>query len=171
MKPASTTAAVSRTTRRVASFITAVCTALLLLPTFAAEAAAQSYVTGSANTEGFSIVGWVKILNNGRVKGNFLIVVHRDEPEFTTAAAVCTYKAFDNVVINDNRATFHSVGSCVSLTTTGGRESFTSDNTFTIVDNGSPGPGVDAIDVNFAGAGGVAIPGSLLVNGNFIVVP
>ena len=171
MKPASTTVAASRTTRRIAVLTTVVFTALLLLPTFAAEAAAQSYVTGSANTDGFSIVGWVKILNNGRVKGNFLIVVHRDEPEFTTAAAVCTYKVFDNVVISGNRATFHSVGACVSLTTTGGRESFTSDNTFTIVDNGSPGAGVDAIDVNFAGASGVAVPGSLLVDGNFIVVP
>ena len=171
MKPASTTTAVSRTARHITMLTTVVCTALLLLPTFAAEAAAQSYVTGSANTDGFSIVGWVKIQSSGRVKGNFLIVVHRDEPEFTTAAAVCTYRIFDNVVIDGNRATFHSVGSCVSLTTTGGRQSFTSDNTFTIVDNGSPGPGLDAIDVNFAGASGVAVPGSLLVNGNFIVVP
>ena len=160
----------TRTVRSIAVLVTALCTALLL-PAFASEAGAQSFVTGSGNTDGFSVVGWVRILSSGRVKGNFLIVVHRDEPEFTTAAAVCTYRTFDSVVISGSRATFHSIGSCVTLTTSGGRQSFTSDNTFTIVDNGAPGPGLDAIDVNFAGPSGVAVPGSLLVNGNFIVSP
>ena len=46
-----------------------------------------------------------------------------------------------------------------------------SDNTFTIVDNGEPGAGIDSVDVNLASGTGITIPGSLLVDGNFIVSP
>jgi hypothetical protein len=38
-------------------------------------------------------------------------------------------------------------------------------------DNGSPGAGVDVIDVNFLGPGGVAIPGGVLSSGDLAVTP
>lgn len=146
-------------------------TTVLWLCASAVEASAQAFVTGSGNTPGFSIVGRVRLLKNGLARGHFLIVVHRDAPEFANAAIVCSYNRFDDVVIAGNRATFHSVGTCVSLTTDGRSQVFTSDNVFTIVDEGEPGPGADAIDVNFLGAAGVAVPGSVLLHGNFIVSP
>jgi len=155
---------------RFTTFV-ALALALILLPAFAVEASAQAFVTGSGNTPGFSIAGYVRMLKNGLPRGQFLIVVHRDVPEFTTAAVVCSYKTFDQVVIAANRATFHSVGTCVALTTAGLRQVFTSDNVFTILDGGEPGPANDAIDVNFLGASGVAVPGSVLLHGNFIVHP
>jgi hypothetical protein len=147
------------------------CAAFLVLAVGAVDAAAQAFVTGSGNVPGFSIAGRLRVLKSGRARGSFLIIVHRDEPEFTTAAVVCSYREFDNVVFDNNRATFHSVGQCVALTTNGLQQSFTSDNVFSIVDNGVPGPGVDGIDVNFLGASGVAIPGGVLLHGNFIVSP
>jgi hypothetical protein len=146
-----------------------VCAAVLLVVAAAADASAQAFVTGSGNVEGFSIAGRVRVAKNGRATGQFLIIVHRNEPEFSTAAVVCSYHQFDNVVIANGQATFHSVGACVALTTNGLRQSFVSDNVFSIVDAGEPGPGLDAIDVNFLGASGVAIPGDVLLHGNFIV--
>lgn len=47
--------------------------------------------------------------------------------------------------------------------------SFVSDNTFSIVDNGEPGAGLDTIDVNFLGESGISIPGGTLMHGNFVV--
>lgn len=152
--------------------VSAAFAAFALLPVFPVDALAQGFVTGSANsTSGISIVGLVHDQGNGRGKGFFTIVVHRDVHEGNTAAVVCNYKHFDDLVISGNTATFHSVGSCKVLTISGTLQPFTSDNTFTIVDNGEPGAGLDALDVNFLGASGVAIPGDLLMEGNFIVSP
>ena len=145
--------------------------AFALLAVFPVDALAQGFVTGSANTDGFSIVGLMRDQGNGRGKGDFTIIVHRDVVEGVTAAVVCNYKHFDDVVISGNTATFHSVGSCEVLTNSGTLQPFDSDNTFTIVDNGQPGAGTDSVDVNFLGAMGIAIPGSVLVDGNFIVSP
>jgi hypothetical protein len=134
-------------------------------------AGAQGLVTGSANTDGFSIVGTLLVSANGKGKGDFTVIVHRDSVDGTTVAAVCQYKHFADVVISGPVATFRSVGSCFTLTSSGTRVPFTSDNTFGIVDNGEPGAGIDTIDVNLASGGGITIPGSLLVDGNFVVVP
>jgi hypothetical protein len=132
---------------------------------------AQGLVTGSANTDGFSIVGALQASANGRGKGDFTVIVHRDSVDGTTVAAVCQYKRFTDVVISGNVATFRSVGSCYTLTSSGARVPFTSDNKFGIVDKGEPGAGTDSIDVNLASGGGITVPGSLLVDGNFIVRP
>ena len=134
-------------------------------------AGAQGLVTGSANTDGFSIVGTLQVGANGKGKGDFTVIVHRDSVDGTTVAAVCQYKHFADVVISGPVATFRSVGSCFTLTSSGTRVPFTSDNTFGIVDNGEPGAGIDTVDVNLASGGGITIPGSLLVDGNFVVVP
>jgi hypothetical protein len=151
--------------------------AFVLLPVFPVDALAQGFVTGSANTDGFSIVGWLRDIGNGLGRGAFTIIVHRDSVDGTTVAVVCNYKRFDDVVLSVERganiATFHSVGSCLALTNIGTTQPFTSDNTFTIVDKGEPGPGNDndSVDVNLASGTGITIPGSGLVDGNFIVSP
>ena len=41
-------------------------------------AGAQGFVTGSANTDGFSIIGSLQAAANGKGKGDFTIIVHRD---------------------------------------------------------------------------------------------
>ena len=145
--------------------------AFALLAAFPVDALGQGFVTGSANTNGFSIVGSINEVGRGRGLGDFTIIVHRDSVDGTTVAVVCTYKHFDQVVISGNTATFHSVGSCQALTNIGTSQPFTSDNTFLIVDNGEPGAGNDGVDVNLASGTGITIPGSFLVNGNFIVSP
>lgn len=134
-------------------------------------ASAQGLVTGSANTDGFSIVGSLQATANGKGKGDFTVIVHRDSVDGSTVAAVCQYRHFADVVITGSVATFRSVGSCYVLNNNGTRVPFTSDNTFGIVDNGEPGAGIDTIDVNLASGSGITIPGSLLVDGNFIVTP
>ena len=97
--------------------------------------------------------------------------MHRESVDGTTVAVVCNYQHFDDVVISGDTATFHSVGSCLALTNIGTAQPFTSDNTFSIVDNGEPGAGNDSVDVNLASGTGITIPGSVLVDGNFIVSP
>lgn len=146
---------------------------LALLSAAPVDAQAAGFVTGSANTDGFSIVGSLSesASGKGKGKGDFTIIVHRDGIDGTTVAAVCHYKHFADVVISGNTATFRSVGSCVALTSSGTLAPFTSDNSFAIVDNGEPGAGVDTVDVNLASGTGITIPGSLLVDGNFIVSP
>ncbi len=157
---------------RSAFVIRSVLASVALLALSGMQAAgAQGLVTGSANTDGFSIVGSLQLGANGKGKGDFTVIVHRDAVDGTTVAAVCKYKQFSAVVISGSVATFRSVGSCYTLTSSGTRVSFTSDNSFGIVDNGEPGAGIDSIDVNLASGGGITIPGSLLVDGNFIVAP
>jgi hypothetical protein len=157
--------------KRIGVLVSAAIAACVLLPVFPVDALAQGFVTGSANTDGFSIVGWLRDIGNGLGRGDFTIIVHRDSVDGTTVAVVCNYKRFDDVVISGDTATFHSVGSCLALTNVGTTQPFTSDNTFTIVNNGEPGAGNDSVDVNLASGTGITIPGSLLVDGNFIVSP
>jgi hypothetical protein len=160
---------------RIGVLLSAAVAACVLLPVFSINALAQGFVTGSANTDGFSIVGWMRDIGNGRGRGDFTIVVHRDSVDGTTVAVLCNYNRFDDVVLSvrrsGNTATFHSVGSCLALTDSGTVQLFTSDNTFTIVDKGEPGPDNDSVDVNLVSGTGITIPGSLLVDGNFIVSP
>jgi hypothetical protein len=136
----------------IGMLVSATAAACVLLPVFPVDALAQGFV-------------------NGLGRGNFTIIVHRDSVDGTTVAVVCNYEHFDDVVISSNTATFHSVGSCLALTDLGTIQAFTSDNTFTIVDKGEPGPDNDSVDVNLASGTGITIPGSLLVDGNFIVSP
>jgi hypothetical protein len=105
--------------KRISVLVSAAITAFVLLPVFSIDALAQGFVTGSANTDGFSIVGWLRDIGNGLGRGDFTIIVHRDSVDGTTV--------------------------------------------------GEPGAGNDSVDVNLASGTGITIPGSLLVDGNFIV--
>jgi hypothetical protein len=161
--------------KRMGGLLSAAVAACVLLSVFNVDALAQGFVTGSANTDGFSIVGWMRDIGNGLGRGDFTIIVHRNSVDGTTVAVVCNYNRFDDVALSVTRsgniATFHSVGSCLALTDSGTVQTFTSDNTFTIVDKGEPGPDKDSVDVNLASGTGITIPGSAPVDGNFIVSP
>ncbi len=158
-------------TKWIGLLICAILAVLALRPASTVDALAQQFVTGSANTDGFSIAGLMVAGNNGKGRGDFTILAHRDTVDGATVAVICTYKHFDGVTISGNTATFHSVGQCRVLDNLGTSHSFTSDNDFTIVDNGEPGPGNDTVDVNLASGSGITIPGSTPVDGNFIVSP
>lgn len=145
--------------------------AALAAPALSTPARAQGFVTGSGNTNGFSILGAVRDAGGGAATGRFTIMVHLDVASGGNVAAICNYRNFDSLVIRGNGASFHSVGSCFVLTELGTVRAFASDNSFSIVDNGEPGPGADTIDVNLVSGGGVTIPGSPLVDGNFLVSP
>src|SRR4029453_8746665 len=92
-------------TKRIKGLAIAAATAGGMLPVFPAEALGQGFVTGSANTNGFSIVGVLHARGNGKGSGFFTIIVHRDTPEGATAAAVCESKHFDTVVTRATGAT------------------------------------------------------------------
>jgi hypothetical protein len=162
------------TTHTIARFIgrhyLAAVAASVLLAAVPGKAWAQPFVTGSANTDGFSIVGTLRAVGAGWA-GQFTIILHRDIVDGTTVAAVCQYRNFDRVVIRLNLASFHSIGECEALTSAGGRARFISDNVFGIQDNGQPGAGNDTVDVNLISGTGLTIPGSFLVDGNFLVRP
>ena len=147
----------------------AACAVMVLLGASAVEARAQAFVTGSANTDGFAIVGWLHDNGDGTAKGAFSIVVHRDLPEHDITGSICSYRYFDEVVFEKGFVRFHSIGVCQGLLTNGTQLRFLSDNVFGIRDNGQPGAGLDTIDVNYLGASGVAVPGGALVDGNFVV--
>lgn len=138
-------------------------------------AGASGYLTGSGSKDGFTLAGYVDATGGGNGIGEFTVIVHRDSPDASAGTAVtsaiCKYTAFDNLVLSGGTATFHSVGDCTVLRADGSQSSFPSDNTFGIVDNGSPGPGVDTVDVNFSGASGISVPGGFLNDGNFVVQP
>jgi hypothetical protein len=107
--------------KRIGVLVSAAVAACVLLPVCPVDALAQGFVTGSANTDGFSIVGWLRDIGNGLGRGDFTIIVHRDSVDGTTV--------------------------------------------------GEPGAGNDSVDVNLASGTGITIPGSRLVDGNFIVSP
>jgi hypothetical protein len=143
--------------------------ATVLLSVASVHARPLRFVTGSGSTDGFSMFGWVHDLGEGQGKGYFTIILHRDSLDGTTVAAICHYKHFDQVQISDGLASFHSIGECELLSDNGRRVRFTSDNVFGIGDHGQPGPGLDTIDVNIISGTGLAVPGSFLVDGNFLV--
>ena len=50
--------------KRMSVLVSAAVTAFMLMPVFPVDALAQGFVTGSANTDGFSIVGWMRDIGN-----------------------------------------------------------------------------------------------------------
>jgi hypothetical protein len=150
--------------------------ATLLLAAAAADATAQQaaavvgFVTGSGSTDGFTIAGRLRLFSSGKASGQFTIIVHRDTlGGETMATAICEYTRFDGVVFDGELVRFHSVGKCRALTSTGGQQSFTSDNAFGIADHGDPGVDTDGVDVNLLSGTGLSVPGDVLADGNFIV--
>jgi hypothetical protein len=121
-----------------------------------------SYVTGGANKDDWTVAGTVKKTVSG-ASGHIRIT--RDaEPR----PMVCDYHRFTNLSVIANIARFDATGTCVTDSCSG-VFSFAVSNAFRIEDHGKPGDDLDAIDVNFYGVGGIAIPGGLIDDGNFDV--
>jgi len=55
--------------KRMSVLVSAAVAAFVLLSVFPVDALAQGFVTGSANTDGFSIVGWLRDIGNGLGRG------------------------------------------------------------------------------------------------------
>ena len=71
--------------KRIGVLLSATVAACVLLSVLPVDALAQGFVTGSANTDGFSIVGWMRDVGNRIGRGAFTIIVHRDSVDGTTA--------------------------------------------------------------------------------------
>jgi hypothetical protein len=134
-----------------------------LVAATAASAAGPWQVSGWGTRNEFTFGGQVVIQPTGDVAGHFTIVI--DLPDGTHSA--CRYLRFYRGSVSRNVATFYGDGRCYSPT----YGWYTSVNQFTVQDNGSPGAGVDGIDVNFLGATGVAIPGGVLSSGDLTITP
>jgi hypothetical protein len=122
----------------------------------------SGFVSGWGTRPGFAFGGEVKIATDGTTVGEFTIVMDIDPTHHVS----CRYHDFYRGQVSGNLATFMAKGSCI-----GPSGPFTSFNNFGIADNGSPGAGLDKIDVNYFGATGIAIPGGLLVTGDLEVHP
>jgi hypothetical protein len=149
--------------RRLTLFALSLVFVLTLLPGGANSAAAATttgVVRGGGAKDTFGFGSNVTIQSDGTAKGFFFITDQTD----TTPMIVCLYYSFSNASISGSVATFDMAGVCYSPTGT-----FAASNHTTIIDNGHPGAGVDAIDVNFLGSGGIAIPGGVIQTGDLIV--
>jgi hypothetical protein len=143
--------------------ITPVAALVGLVAATSASAAGPWQVSGWGTRNEFTFGGQVVIQPTGDVAGHFTIVI--DLPDGTHSA--CRYLRFYRGSVYRNVATFYGDGRCYSPT----YGWYTSTNQFTVHDNGSPGAGVDVIDVNFLGASGVAIPGGVLSSGDLTLTP
>ena len=99
---------------------------------------------------------------DGSLTGHFTIVLDGGDQQPT----VCRYLSFQPLHINGGSWELDASGSCW-----GQYGPFTAANHFYLADHGSPGAGVDAIDVNYYGSTGVAIPGGVLDDGDLTFTP
>lgn len=123
-------------------------------------------LSGAGQRLTFSFGGNIQ-LRDGKAKGEFALVAHPIAPQGTTLNVACHYRVFSDVTIVGHTATFTGKGKCQRILTSGELEHFNATNVFQIVDN----PGGDAIDVNFVGGSGIAVPAGALEFGDFTVTP
>lgn len=123
---------------------------------------ARMNVSGWGKRGAFVFGGEVSIAPSGDVAGQFTIVI--DEPNGTHGS--CRYHRFWSGSASGASAVFSGLGYCH-----GPNGWYYSTNRFAITNVGSPGAGVDTIDVNLLSAIGVAIPGGTLDSGDLYVGP
>lgn len=109
-----------------------------------------------------SFMGTIVQQPRGALTGTFTIVILSPGAHPTT----CRYTQFTPLQINGSSWSFDGTGTCW-----GQYGPFAVANQFTFVDNGSPGAGLDIVDVNFYGPVGVAIPGGSFDDGDITVTP
>jgi hypothetical protein len=136
-----------------------VAVALLLGGSQPAVAGVHGSVTGGGSIGNYTFVGAVRSLPGGGATGRFQVVLHRDRMRI-----VCRWDTFSNLDIVGSMASFDALGVC-----TGPFGPFLADNHFTVWDNGEPGAGVDAIDVNMNVSPGITVPGGFIDGGNLQV--
>lgn len=109
-----------------------------------------------------SFMGSVSQQADGSLRGHFTIVIHKPGEDPVT----CRYLRFRPNVVSGASWNFDGYGTCWS---SGG--TFAAANRFVLVDYGSPGAGVDYVDVNYYGAVGVSIPGGYFNDGDIVYTP
>jgi hypothetical protein len=124
--------------------------------------ASAGHVSGWGTRAGFTFGGDVQIAADSSVSGHFTII--QDLPDGLHQS--CRYTRLYRGDVSRGQAQFYGTGVCH-----GPYGWYTSQNFFTIVDHGSPGTGVDTIDVNFLGVAGISIPGGVLASGDLSVTP
>ena len=122
-------------------------------------------VSGAGQRMAFSFGGQLRARDDGSVKGKFYLSAHPLSPPGNMLNVSCIYNTFSEMTIEDDTATFRATGRCRRLNTDGSIDTIEAQNLIQIVDNGSN----DAIDVNFVGSTGIAVPGGTLSFGDFQV--
>lgn len=132
----------------------------------AAEAAPnlQGWGTRDYTTFHSTFMGDVTLQPNGELTGHFTIITSNDGEE----TVFCRYLRFRPTRIAGGGWVFDGFGVCISESSGG---YYPVSNRFAIGDYGTPGVGVDYIDVNYYGPVGPSVPGGYLVTGDLISTP
>jgi hypothetical protein len=148
--------------------LTAILALTTLLSTAAAGTAAADNLSGWGTrdwtTFHSTFMGDVTKNPNGTVTGHFTIITHNDGEE----TVFCRYLRFRENRIGGGGWNFDGWGVCISESSGG---YYPVHNRFAIVDYGTPGAGVDYIDVNYYGPVGPSVPGGFIQTGDLISVP
>lgn len=132
----------------------------------AAEAAPTLSGWGTRDWQTYhsSFMGQVSLQANGSLTGHFTIITSNDGED----TVFCRYLRFRPTRIGGGGWVFDAWGVCLSESSGG---YYSVSNRFAIVDYGSPGAGIDYIDVNYYGAVGPSVPGGYLDSGDLISTP
>jgi len=80
---------------------------------------------------------------------------------------VCRYQRFKRNLVQRNSWNFDAWGVCYAEST----GYYSVSNRVVLIDYGTPGPGVDYVDINFYGPVGVSVPGGYINDGEWTYVP
>jgi hypothetical protein len=127
-----------------------------------ANASPPNTLSGWGERSGTRFMGSITRQADGSLKGKLTLVFDYGDNQPT----VCRYLSFQPLNINGGSWVFNAQGTCW-----GQYGSFPAANRFYLADNGSPGAGVDAVDVNYYGSTGVAIPGGFFSDGDITFTP
>ncbi|MGK3998434.1 hypothetical protein [Sorangium sp. So ce1024] len=136
----------------------------LAVTAFTSPAAADSLPTlsGWGVRGNASFMGSVSRQADGSLTGHFTIIIHNPGE----APVTCRYLRFRPRTVSGGSWSFDGHGTCW-----GSFGAFAASNRFAFSDLGSPGAGVDAVDVNYYGAVGVSIPGGFFDDGDIVYTP
>lgn len=111
-----------------------------------------------------TFIGDVTLNPDGTLTGHFSITTANDGEDLV----FCRYLRFSPTRITGTGWVFDGYGVCLSASSGG---YYAVSNRFAIADYGTPGVGVDYIDVNYYGPVGPSIPGGYLQSGDLVHTP
>lgn len=101
---------------------------------------------------------------NGTLTGHFTIITENDGED----TVFCRYLRFREIRIAHHSWQFEGWGVCLSASSGG---YYPVHNRFTLIDYGTPGAGVDYVDINYYGPVGPSVPGGYIQTGDMTYVP
>lgn len=119
--------------------------------------------TRDLGTHHSSFMGSLALQVDGTVTGHLTIVVDNDDEE----QVVCRYLRFRKNSIQRHSWNFDAFGVCFSEST----GYYAVSNRVVLIDYGTPGAGVDYVDINFYGPVGVSVPGGYIDDGEWTYAP